>query len=58
MKRYLKNEIKTASRWKQVTVNKRVIAIEPNKLNGWFIQERNTIILLREAFLEPFLLAK
>ncbi len=27
---YIKCEIKTASRWQQVTVNKWVIAIEPN----------------------------
>ena len=49
MKWYLKCEIKTASRWQRVTVNKWVIAIEPNHLNGWFIQERNTIMLLRDA---------
>ncbi len=47
MKRYFKCEIKTASRWQQLTVNKWVIAIEPNHLNGWFIQERNTFMLLR-----------
>ncbi len=37
---YLNNfecEIKTASRWQQITVSKWVIAIEPNDLNGWFI---------------------
>ncbi len=50
MKRYFECEIKTASRWQQVTVNKWVIATEPNHLNGWFIQERNNIImLLRDA---------
>ncbi len=49
MKRYFKCEIKTASRWQQVTVNKWVIAIETNHLNGWFIQERNTFMLLRDA---------
>ncbi len=32
----------------QVTV-KRVIAIEPDHLNSWFIQERNTVMLLRDA---------
>ncbi len=42
MKRYFKCEIKTASRWQQDTVNKLVIAIEPNHLNGWLIQEQNT----------------
>ncbi len=41
MKRYLECEIKIASRWQQVTVNKWVIATEPNHLNGWFIQELN-----------------
>ncbi len=34
IKRYFKREIKTASRWQQVTVNKWVIAIEPNHLTG------------------------
>ncbi len=63
MKRYVKCEIKTASRRQQVTVNKRVIAIEPNHLNGWFIQQWNTIMLLRHKTvlwlgLEWFLLAK
>ncbi len=62
MKRYLKCEIKTASRWQQVTV-KWVIAIEPNHLNCWFIQERNIVMLLRDAkqrcgCLEWFLLEK
>ncbi len=33
-------EIKTASRWQQVSVNKWVIVIEPNHLNDWIIQER------------------
>ncbi len=42
-------EIKTASRWQQVTVNKWVIATEPNHLNDWFIQERITVMLLRDA---------
>ncbi len=41
MKRYFICEIKTASMCHQVTV-KRVIAIEPNHLNSWFIQEKNT----------------
>ncbi len=41
IKRYFECEIKTASRWQQVTVNKWVIATEPNHLNGWFIQEQN-----------------
>ncbi len=41
MKRYFTCENKTASRCHQVTVNKWVIAIEPNHLNGWFIQEQN-----------------
>ncbi len=44
MKRYFTCEIKTASRCHQVTVNKWVIVIEPNHLNGWFIQEQNTIM--------------
>ncbi len=44
-----KCEIKTVSRCQQVTVNNAVIAIEPNHLNGWFIQERNTIMLLKDA---------
>ncbi len=34
-------KLKTASRCHQVTVNKWVIVIEPNLLNGWFIQEQN-----------------
>ncbi len=34
IKRYFKREIKTASRWQQVTVNKWVIAIEPIHLTG------------------------
>ncbi len=38
--RYFKCEIKTASRWKQVTVNKWVNAIEQNHLNDWIIQEK------------------
>ncbi len=38
-KSYFECEIKTASRWQQVTVNKWVIAIEQNHLNGWFIQD-------------------
>ncbi len=46
-KKNFKCEIKTASRWQQVTVNKWVIVIEPNHLNSWFIQERNTVMLLR-----------
>ncbi len=33
-KRYFKRDIKTASRWQQVTVNMRVIAIELNHLTG------------------------
>ncbi len=48
-KKYFKCEIKTASRWQQVTVNKRVIVIEPNHLNEWFIQERITVMLLRDT---------
>ncbi len=44
MKRYFECEIKIASRWQQVTVNKWVIAPELNNLNGWFIQERNTVL--------------
>ncbi len=39
-KRSFECEIKNASRWQQVSVNKWVIAIEPNHLNSWFIQER------------------
>ncbi len=42
MKRYFKCDIKTTSRWQQVTV-KWVIATEPNHLNSWFIQEQNTV---------------
>ncbi len=38
----------TSSRCQQFTV-KRVIVIEPNHLNSWFIQERNTVMLPREA---------
>ncbi len=38
--RYFKCDIKIASRWR--CDNKWVIAIEPNHLNGWFVQERNT----------------
>ncbi len=38
---YVEWEIKTASRWQQVTVNKWVITIEQSHLNGWFIQEWN-----------------
>ncbi len=41
-KSYFKCEIKTAIRWQQVTVNKWVIATEPNHLNDWFIQELNS----------------
>ncbi len=37
MKIYFKCEIKTASRWQQVIVNKWVIVIEPNHLNGLLI---------------------
>ncbi len=33
-KRYFKREIKTASSWQQLTVNKRVTAIELNHLTG------------------------
>ncbi len=44
MKRWFTCEIKTASRCHQVTVNEWVIVIEPNHLNGWFIQEQNTIM--------------
>ncbi len=40
MKRDFKCETKPASRWHQVTVNKWVVVIKPNHLNGWFIQER------------------
>ncbi len=42
MKSYFKCEIKSASRWQQVTVNKWVITTEPNHLNNWFIQEQNS----------------
>ncbi len=49
MKRYFDWEIKTTSRWQQVTVNKWIIATEPNYLNSWFIQERSTVMLLRDA---------
>ncbi len=34
-KKKVECEIKTTSRWQQVTVNKWVIAIEPNHLNRW-----------------------
>ncbi len=44
----LKCEIKTTSRWQQVTVNW-VIATEPNHLNSWFIQKQNTVMLLRDT---------
>ncbi len=37
MKIYFKCEIKTASRWQQVIVNKWVIVIEANHLNGLLI---------------------
>ncbi len=49
MKRYFTCEIKTASRCHQVTVNKWVIVIETNHLNGWFIQEQNRVKLLIDA---------
>ncbi len=49
MKRYFKCEIKTANRWQQISVNKWVNAFEPNHLNGWFIQEQNTIMLLTDT---------
>ncbi len=42
MKSYFKCEIKTASRWQQVTVNKGVIVTEPNHLNDLLIQEQNS----------------
>ncbi len=41
-KRYFECEIKTSSRWQQVSVNKWVVVIEPNHLNDWFIRERIT----------------
>ncbi len=37
------------SRWQKVTGNKWFIATEPNHLNGWIIQKRITIMLLRDA---------
>ncbi len=43
MKRLFKCEIKTANKCQQV------IAIEPNHLNSRFFQERNTVMLLRDA---------
>ncbi len=49
MKIDFKCEIKTTSRWQKVTVNKWVIATEPNHLNGWFIQERITVMLLKQS---------
>ncbi len=49
MNRYFECEIKIASRWQHVTVNKRVIANEPNHLNGFLIQELNIVMLLRDA---------
>ncbi len=42
MKSYFKCEIKTASRWQQVTVNKWVSATEPNHLKDLIIQEQNS----------------
>ncbi len=36
MKSYFKCEMKTASKWQQVSVNKGVIATEPNHLNQRF----------------------
>ncbi len=42
MKSYFKCEIKTASKWQQVTVNKGVIATEPNHLKDVLIQEQNS----------------
>ncbi len=42
MKRYFTCEIKTANRCHQVTVNKWVIVIETNHLNGWLIQEQSS----------------
>ncbi len=60
-----KCEIKFASRWQKVTGNKWVTAIEQNHLNNelnlaseslrlnhlndWIIQERITVMLLRDA---------
>ncbi len=49
MKIDFKCEIKTTSRWQWVTVNKWVTASEPNHLNDWFIQERITVMLLRDT---------
>ncbi len=49
---------------KKQIINKRVIATEPNHLNGRFIQGRNTVMLLRDAkmfcgsCLELFLVGK
>ncbi len=39
MKIDFKCEIKIASRWQHVTVNKWVVATEPNHLKDWIIQE-------------------
>ncbi len=44
-----KCEIKISSRWQKVTGNKWVIVTEPNHLNDWIIQERITLMLLRDA---------
>ncbi len=45
-------EIKISSRWHKVTGNKWVTAIEPNHLNDWIIQERITLMLLRDTKLK------
>ncbi len=55
MKWYFTCEIKTAGRCHQVTVKKWFIVIEPYHLNGWFIQEQNTIM---HAEIYLFLLSK
>ncbi len=44
-----KCEIKIASRLQKVTGNKWVTATEPNHLNDWIIQERITVMLLRDT---------
>ncbi len=46
-KRYFKSEIKPASRWQRVSVNKVVIVVEPKHLNDWIIQERITLVAQR-----------
>ncbi len=50
---YLNNKIYFECEIK--TVYKRVIEIEPDHLNDWFIQEQNPVMLLRDAKTELWL---